>query len=742
LLLARRVSDGSQSSGLEDALPRARVQRVDVGPLSVGALHWLLRDRLGISFARQTLLRVREQSGGNPFFALELGRVLGTDLSPLDALPVPKTLEELVGARLAELPGSATKALAFVAALGTISESLLQRLGIEAEVLQPAFTAHVIERIDATIRFTHPLLASVVYRDLGERRWQVHATIAQLAEDPLVRARHLALSKAQPDAGVAAVLDDAARLAVERGAAAASAELTERAIRLTPPDALEPRCRRTLAAARAHHVAGEWTRAEALASDLLAQTETGSWRAEALLLLAELRVDRVAELLHQALREAASPALQSMIHCRLAWATRFESGFDHASAALELAEGLDDSQLRSNALAVQAILDWFAGNAPTPRDLAALTHQLPSSLGGERLVQEATVAIVNTHAVSATRNQARVLFQREYAEWRTRDEPRSARASWGLAWVEFWAGRWELAAEHAAHAHEISSQYGREVPQDHLPIAVIAVHRGQLVVARDHSERGLALADEQLLPGLPQHVAVLGLVALWSGAPSVALDHFSEADRQAATFGWGEPSLRWWTPDHVELLLVLGRVDDAVDLLDQWAADATRTSRERVLAHVTRCRGLVAAAGGEIQGALELLGRAIVEHAAVGDPFGEARGQLALGTVRRRARQKSPARAATAAALEGFESLGAACWADRARAELGRIGGRTRAKGLTPAERRVASLVTEGRTNREIATALFLSERTVASHLTHIYAKLGVRSRTELTLQFHASTPV
>lgn len=200
--------------------------------------------------------------------------------------------------------------------------------------------------------------------------------------------------------------------------------------------------------------------------------------------------------------------------------------------------------------------------------------------------------------------------------------------------------------------------------------------------------------------------------------------------------GWGEPSLRWWTSDHVELLLVHGHLDVAVDVLDQWATDATRTARERVLADVTRCRGLVAGASGDIQSALELLGQAITEHAEVGDAFGKARAQLALGTIRRRARQKSPARAATAAALEGFDSLGASRWAERARAELGRIGGRTRAEGLTTAERRVAALVTEGRTNREIATALFLGERTVASHLTHIYAKLGVRSRTELTRQF------
>jgi Response regulator containing a CheY-like receiver domain and an HTH DNA-binding domain len=132
-----------------------------------------------------------------------------------------------------------------------------------------------------------------------------------------------------------------------------------------------------------------------------------------------------------------------------------------------------------------------------------------------------------------------------------------------------------------------------------------------------------------------------------------------------------------------------------------------------------------------------LLQQAVAQHDAVGDPFGRARALLALGVVRRRARQKRPAREAIAAALGGFEQLGAATWAERARDELGRIGGQTHKTGLTAAERRVAVLVAEGRTNREVAAALFLGERTVASHLTHIYSQAGVRSRTELANRMH-----
>jgi DNA-binding CsgD family transcriptional regulator len=330
-------------------------------------------------------------------------------------------------------------------------------------------------------------------------------------------------------------------------------------------------------------------------------------------------------------------------------------------------------------------------------------------------------------------DEARALLEREHREWRERDEPRSAGALWGLSWVEFWAGRWALAADYAARAHDVSLQYGLEVPQDHLPIALIAVYRGQLELAREHSERALALAEEQLGLHPPQHMAILGLVALGSGDASAAAERLGEADGQAAALGWGEPSTRWWSADYVELLLELGRIDDAVRVLEVWAADAARLGREWVLAHVTRCRGLVTAARGDVEAALTLLERAAREHEAVGDPFGRARALLALGIVRRRLRQKRPAREAIQAALESFEAIGAAGWAEKARAELGRIGGRgPRGSELTPTEVRLAELVAEGRSNKEIAAALFVTPKTVGTTLSRLYTKLGVHSRTEL----------
>lgn len=735
LLFARRIDDGgSGPSALERALGAEGMRRLPVGPLSVGALHRFLRDRLGRPFGRQTLLRIHERSGGNPFFALELARVLDADLDPAQPLPVPETLEELLRARISGLPASTREALALAAAMGTASAALLERAGVTADALEPAVAAHVIQRENGTIRFTHPLLSSVLYRDLGEEQRSVHRRIAAVVDDPLLRARHLALATDAPDAGVAAAIDDAARLAADRGAWAVAAELAEQVLRLTPPDAHDERHRRALAAARAHHAAGEWTRAQTIATDLLAEADVAAVRVEALVLLADLESpDRAVELLEEALGEAASrPALQAVIHCRLAWATRFYRGFDHARAALELAEELGDDVLRSRALAVLAILGWFAGDPETPGEILERARDFAPAVGGEQLVQEATLAVANTLAPSSRRDEARAFFELEHRLWRERDEPRSARALWGLAWFEFWAGRWALAATHAADAHDISIQYGLEVPQDHLPIALVAVHRGELELARRHSERALELAQYQFALHPPQHLAILGLVALWSGDPTTAAEWLGKAEAQARALRWREPSVRWWSSDYVELLLEHGRTDDAMRVIDVWEADAVRVGREWVLAHVVRCRGLVAAAQGSVDQAATLLQDAVAHHEHVGDPFGRARALLALGVVRRRARQKRPARDAIRAALGGFEELGAATWVEKALGELGSIGGREREEGLTAAENRVAALVAEGRTNREVAAALFLGERTVASHLTHIYAKLGVRSRTEL----------
>jgi DNA-binding CsgD family transcriptional regulator len=708
----------------------------------VGALHRFLRDRLQRSFPRQTLLRIHERSGGNPFFALELASVLPADVDPLQPLPVPETVEEVVGARISALPAAVREALALAAAVGTASESLLKRAGVATDALDAAVAARVIERENGVIRFTHPLLSSVLYDGLGEERRAVHARIAEVAQEPVLRARHLALSTDTPDADVARLLDDAASLASDRGAPAATAELAEHALRLTPGDQADEHRRRALAAAHAHRAAGEWTRARSIATDLLAGTR-GPLRAEALLVLAEFQHDDLAvPLLEEAVGEAAShPALQALIHIRLAAAERFRKGFagalDGTRAALVLADRIGDDVLRFKALAQLSWLGGMVGDEEAPA-YRARALDVATASGDARLLREANALVWRMLIDSSSIDAARVTLEQEHREWQERDELFDAQVVWELSWLELWAGRWERAAAHAARARDIGLQYGVEKNQDYIPSAWVAVHRGQLELARQEAERGLKLCEEQIGFYPPLLQAVPGLVALWSGDAAAGADYLEQADRQAQVLGWGSPDARPWTADYAESLLELGRVDEAVRAIDRWEADATRLGRDRVLAHVTRCRGLVAASRGAVDEALPLLEHAVERHDEVGDAFGRARALLALGVVRRRARQKRAARDAIGAALAGFEHLGAATWIEKARAELGRIGGRTRAGGLTAAESRVAALVAEGRTNREVAAALFIGERTVETHLSHVYVKLGVRSRAELARTFRA----
>ncbi len=737
MLLARRLGEGVESSELERAIESDRVRRLPVGPLSLGATHQLLQARLGRTFARPTLLRVHETAGGNPFYALELARALSADVDPMQPLRVPETLDELVRARLDELPPATRQALLLASALGRPSAGLVADAGVTEDVLEPALAANVIERVNGTIRYTHPLLASVLYQSMSaDERRRTHRRVAAIVKDPLDRARHLALSTTSPDKEIAAVLEEASNLASARGAPIAAAELGEHALRLTPSDARDDRHRRAMAAARAHVEAGEGRHARTIVVDLLARTQAGPLRAEALLLLAQLeRVDRSVALLHEALGEAAArPALRAMIHWRLAGQGRLMKGRDwaeqHARASLELAESLDDDVQRAGALSILAALRFDAGDPEAPR-LAERAYDAAAAVADPELLKEASWARAYVLVFSVETDSARAFLESRHREWSERDELWSMRALWFLSLVELRAGRWSLAAEYAERARELGVEYEMEAAPSFLPIALVAAHRGEFERARDAAERGRALADREgvLLAGF---VALPGVVDFWSGDAAAAASSLSTAEETASAVGWREPNMRWWRADYVEALLELGRIEDAVGLLNAWEEDAARVGREWVLAQVARCHGLVAAAQADVEQAQLLLEQAVARHESVGDPFGGARALLALGVVRRRARQKRAAREAIELALAGFEGLGAASWANKARGELGRVGGRRRVEGLTPAERRVADLVAEGRTNREVAATLFLGERTVSSHLTHIYAKLGVRSRTEL----------
>ena len=184
--------------------------------------------------------------------------------------------------------------------------------------------------------------------------------------------------------------------------------------------------------------------------------------------------------------------------------------------------------------------------------------------------------------------------------------------------------------------------------------------------------------------------------------------------------------------DTIETLTALGELEQASGYLQHYGEIAQRAGSPWAKAAAARCRGLLAAKQGDLAGAEAAIERALAELEGFGYPFEQGRALLALGTIRRQAQQKGPARAALEQAVAIFEDLGARLWAAKAHGELARISGRRpAAEQLTATEHQVAALAAHGRSNREIAAELYMGVSTVEAHLSAVYRKLGVR-RAEL----------
>ena len=295
LATVRRTPDIPVAFELKGVFPEDRLTTLPVGPLSAGAVHRLLEERLGLELTRPELGRVQEATAGNPFFALELGRELvrtNTRPSAGQALPVPESLQELLGDRLARLPTETGDVILFAAALARPTiDTVAAAHGDRDRVLEAVETATqegVVELDGPRIRFPHPLVASICYEQaLAWKRRAVHQALAEAVGDVEERARHLALAADGPDAEVAAALDAAAEQAEARGAPAAGAELSELAAELTPGDAALARHRR-FRAAHLHRIAGSHVQAATQLEQLLPDVPRGSERADVLL---ELAVD-------------------------------------------------------------------------------------------------------------------------------------------------------------------------------------------------------------------------------------------------------------------------------------------------------------------------------------------------------------------------------------------------------------------------------------------------------------------
>jgi DNA-binding CsgD family transcriptional regulator len=309
-----------------------------------------------------------------------------------------------------------------------------------------------------------------------------------------------------------------------------------------------------------------------------------------------------------------------------------------------------------------------------------------------------------------------------------------------LAVADYLAGRWQEAARVAEEGYEVALQTGQR-PQQAWALSMQALVRasfGREVEARLDAEEALTLAGERGMGVARIHaVWALGLLELSLGRPEETVRLFAPERERLLAAGVGEPGTIRFVPDEIEALVALGETDEAESLL-AWLEERGRAlDRASALAAAARCRGQLALARRNTDAALACFEEALRQHDRVHIPFDRARTLLAQGIALRQARRRRDARATLEEAQGAFASLGAVLWEQLTVAELHQIGGRRAAgDGLTPAEERVAALVAEGMTNKKVAAALFLTERTVEGHLTHVYRKLGVRSRAELARRF------
>jgi DNA-binding CsgD family transcriptional regulator len=305
-----------------------------------------------------------------------------------------------------------------------------------------------------------------------------------------------------------------------------------------------------------------------------------------------------------------------------------------------------------------------------------------------------------------------------------------------LAELECWAGNWATALEHARESDAAAQRHhwgALLLSEGQFAVGLVEAHLGRVDPARQAALEGLRVAEQagEVLIQIP-NLGVLGFLDLSLGRHAEAEAYLSRAVELERAMGVREPAYFRIVPDEVEALVALGRLDDAESLLAPFEEAGRRLDRAWTSATGARCRALVLAARGDLAGASDAADEAARSHDGLPLPFELGRTLIVRGTVERRAKRKKEARDTLTKALDIFDGLGAALWAEKTRAELARIGGRPPSSlELTPTEDRVAVLV---------AGALFISIHTVEANLKRIYRKLGVRSRTELASKFRSDT--
>ena len=738
-LLASR--SGHQAE-VEVALEASGVHRLDIGPLSVEGTYRLLSQRLGLTVPPRTLKRLFAATHGIPLLVLEAGQILAAQETPLfDAdLPIADPSANPFEARVAGLQPRDRHALLAVALSGQLNRQVLDA------VADPAATEDLVRAgllvIDGgRVRVSHPLLASAARRLSGlTDRHLLHRELAESAQDETARARHLALAATGPDARLASAIAAAAEGALRRGATHDAVDLAEHALGLTPPAATN-RSDRLMALAEYLVMVGEPTRARELIAPRIRDFTAGAARARAHLLLADAgtltehqdHLDRAlaesgAEPELQATALAAKAVLLSMI---------LVERIGEAEACAERARALVTSCGAAVQGQVLQALAWVRVMRGMPLDdLAGLPadqespglyensidRQIGVRLAFRGQVAEARQIFRGLQELADDRGEARfraaIQLQLCEVELRAGDVRECARL---VDQRHLWAALDDLEANWARCQALLAAIKGAPHDAEHwaaLVAAIAAASPDDPGPQWDELEARRARGVAALLASQPEQAAE-ALGAVW--------DH---ATRQ----GIKDPGAFPVAADFVEALIALGRLTEAAAVTDQLRDLAVSQRHPWALATADRCAAAMALASRYNEQAADQLAAAAATMGELGMAFDRARSLLWLGRTARRVRKRSAARSYLEAAAAAFAELGCDGWAEHARAEMVLLGsGRSsHASELTAAEQRVAALAAQGLSNKQIATHLFIAVHTVEVHLARVYAKLAVRSRTQL----------
>lgn len=736
------IRDGVDGHPLDAALPERRLE----GLAEADAIALLDARAPGLAPALRD--RVLREAAGNPLALVELPialRAAGVgDGSTLPSwLPVTRRLEQAFATRLSALP-RATRTLLLVAAAdegAALGDLLLAASEVEGcevtlDALPAAVAAGLVEIDGPRLRFRHPLMRSAIHETMQHlERSAVHAALAAVARDPDRRVWHRAAAVIGVDATIATELEDVAVRARRRGAAAISMEALERAAQLAEP----ARC------------GGFLVGAAELANDLGRHADVARLlRAAERAKLAPLDQTRLAWLRELVERESWSGAARIRAFAEIAERMRRDGEFERALDALSAVAlrcwwSNPDEETRRRMVAVAERLPFPEDE---PRLLAILGLAGPVERGAvviERLARltldpgaSASHVLLLAHGtagVGACAEAQRIL---DVAIPGLRAQGQLGLLAQALvtqAWTAIRRGRWRLAGSAAREGNRLAQETAQPlwVTVAELAEATLAAYRGEI----DTAERLAASGEKLLLPiGANPMLALVqfprGAAALATGRHAEAYEHLARIfDPADVAF---QPLVRSWVLiDLVEAAVHADRIDEARQIVAELEPLARETQSPLLRAALDYAAPLLAP--DEHADALfaTSLGPRLIDW-----PFARGRLALAYGVWLRRQRRVADSRGPLRAARDAFDALDAAPWAERARQELRASGetsrSRTRALAdtLSPQELQIAQMAAEGLSNKAIGSQLFLSHRTVASHLYRVFPKLGIAARSQL----------